>query len=87
MVMTTHIVKVVNPPIVADHCHGFIRVFKLIGKEYEFKRMSVGTKIISSSMANYDTAKNKLSAVNFKIYIHECKECSRRGLVSSVSAY
>ena len=54
--------KVVIPPIVVDPCHGFIQVFKLIGKEYEFKRISVRTKIISSSMVNYDTAKNKLSA-------------------------
>lgn len=66
--------KVVIPPIVVDAVHSFQAVYKLIGPTYQFKRMSVGTKVISPSIAQLDLAKRKLIETGFKFYSHESKD-------------
>lgn len=66
--------KVVVPPIVVDDTHGFSTVVKLMGKDYDFKRMSIGTKIISPTIQLYDNAMKKLKTFSFKYYSHESKD-------------
>lgn len=66
--------KIVVPPIVVDPVHTFQTVYQLIGTSHEFKRMSVGTKIVSPSLALYELAKNKLVEKKFTFFTHEYKD-------------
>lgn len=65
--------KVVIPPIVVDAVHGFQTVYNLIGRSYQYKRTSVGTRITSQTLVDYDSAKRKLISAGFTFYSHESK--------------
>lgn len=73
--------KVVVPPIVVDAAYNFHSVYKLIGTSFEFKRMSIGTKIISPSLALFEQAKNKLKEAKYTFYTHECRDTKMFKLV------
>lgn len=49
-------VKQKVPPIIVDAAHNFSEVIGILGDEYTFKRMSVGTKIMSSTLVLYEAA-------------------------------
>lgn len=61
------------PPIIVDTGRSFSSVMKLIGSKYTFKRMSVGTKILSYSLLLYDEALKVLKNCGFHFYTHEVK--------------
>lgn len=65
--------KVIIPPIIVDERHGFATVYKLLGAMYQFKRMSIGTKVISPSTADYEDAMKKLSSAKCLYYTHDMK--------------
>lgn len=57
-----------------DTTHSFSSVMTLIGNKYTFKRMSIGTKIMSESIALYGEALNVLKIHKFLFYTHEVKD-------------
>lgn len=61
------------PPIVVDDSTSFTTVFRIMGSQYKFQKMSIGTKIISSSLVMYEEAIKKLKQVGFKFYTHQLK--------------
>lgn len=63
--------KIIIPPLVVDKNHGFQTVYDLIGKPHQFKKVSVGTKVLSDSIAQYEDAKNKLIKADFTFYSHD----------------
>lgn len=73
--------KVVIPPIIVDYVHSFTMVYGLIGRAYTFKKMSIGTKIISPTINEYVSAKKKLTEAKFKFYTHELKDTKMYKLV------
>lgn len=73
--------KVIIPPIVVDALHSFQAVYKLLGTEYQFKRISVGTKIISPSLSHLESAKKKLIESLYTFYTHESKDTKLFNLV------
>lgn len=66
--------KIVIPPIIVDSLHSFAAVYKLIGTTYSFKKMSIGTKIISPTATDFIAAKKKLKDANYKFYSHDLKD-------------
>lgn len=60
-------------PIIVDAIHGFTTVFKLIGSQYKYKRMSIGTKIFSNTILLYEEAIKKLQQHKFQFYTHQTK--------------
>ncbi|XP_065355435.1 uncharacterized protein LOC135949907 [Calliphora vicina] len=69
-----HEYKTIIPPIVVDPAHGFLSVYNKLGTAYQYKRMSIGTKVISSSESDFITAKTKLAKDEFKFYTHDLKD-------------
>lgn len=61
------------PPIVVDESTSFTTIFRIMGSQYKFQKMSIGTKIISSSLVLYEEAVKKLTQVGFKFYTHQLK--------------
>lgn len=61
------------PPIVVDDSSSFSTVFRIMGNQYKFQKMSIGTKIISSSMVLYEEAIKKLTQMGYKFYTHQVK--------------
>lgn len=69
------------PPVIVDSSHEFTSVLRLVGKNYKFKRMSIGTKIISDTLALYEDLIKKLKLMNLKFYTHQMKETKNFKLV------
>lgn len=69
------------PPIVVDLSHSFVSVLKLIGNQYKFQRMSIGTKISSSNCTLYEEALKRLQFANFQYHTHKMKKNSSFKLV------
>lgn len=68
-------------PIIVDAMHGFTAVYKLIGFQYKYKRMSIGTKIFSDSVSLYEDAIKKLQQHQLQFYTHETKDTKNFKLV------
>lgn len=77
----TRIVKEKIPPIVVDSCHSFSQVWQILGEEYLFKRMSVGTKVICKTLILYEAALKKLSELKYSFYTHKVKDAKYFKLV------
>ncbi|XP_065356098.1 uncharacterized protein LOC135950485 [Calliphora vicina] len=60
------------PPIIVDSAHSFSTVVGIIGDKYSYKRMSIGTKILSNSLSLYNDALNTLKERKFQ-FTHELK--------------
>lgn len=69
------------PPIIVDATHSFALVMGLIGKQYKFKRMSIGTKIISETISLYEDAIRLLKNSKFQFYTHQFIDKSKFKLV------
>lgn len=69
------------PPIVVDGSNSFTNIIKLLGKQYTFQRMSIGTKIISPSLALYDEATKKLKLAGLSFYTHQLHDQKKFKLV------
>lgn len=69
------------PPIIVDNAHGFSLVMGLIGKQYKYKRMSIGTKIISETMSLYEDAIKQLKNSKFQFYTHQFRDKKKFKLV------
>lgn len=63
--------KVVIPPIVVDAVHSFSTVYKKLGVTYQFKRMSIGTKVLSPTLSDFCAAKTLLTNDKFLYYTHD----------------
>lgn len=61
------------PPITVDVFHSFASVINLLGKHYKYKRMSIGTKVISDSKGLYDQAISTLKRAQLQFFTHEAK--------------
>lgn len=61
------------PPIIVDSNFSFGKVLGMLGEKYKYKRMSIGTKIMPSSMAMYNAAVEALKKCNVNFYSHEVK--------------
>ena len=59
------------PPVIVDLNHGFNFIRGLIGADFLFKRMSVGTKILSPNKDCYESLLEKLKRNNIKFYTHK----------------
>ena len=59
------------PPVIVDLNHGFNFIRGLIGADFLFKRMSVGTKILSPNKDSYESLLEKLKRNNIKFYTHK----------------
>lgn len=69
------------PPIIVDNTHSFTTVFGLIGENYMFKRMSIGTKILSTSVKLYEDAIKVLKERHFSFYTHQIRNAKRFKMV------
>lgn len=69
------------PPVIVDSAHEFTSVLNQIGKNYKYKRMSIGTKVISESTSLYEDLLKKLKLLNYKFYTHEKKDTKHFKLV------
>lgn len=69
------------PPIIVDGTISFSNVLKMLGKQYIFQRMSIGTKIISPSLVLYEEATKKLKLVGFTFYTHQLQDNKKFKLV------
>lgn len=49
---TEPIIKV--PPIIIDNCHNFNSILQLLGQKCKYKRMSIGTKVMPSSVSDFE---------------------------------
>lgn len=58
------------PPIIVDNCHSFSSVIKLFGTKCNYKRMSIGTKLVPSTLAYYDEIIKYLKEKKMKFYTH-----------------
>lgn len=73
------VVKV--PPIVIDQAHSFTTVINLLGKNGKYKRMSVGTKVIPNSLAQYEEIISQLKSAKITFYTHPVKDQKRFKLI------
>lgn len=62
------------PPIIVDSSYSFSAILAMIGDKYLYKRMSTGTKIISSSLVLYEEALKMLKSKNINFYTHEVRD-------------
>ena len=69
------------PPIVVDLSTSFSTVHQLMGSQYKFQRMSIGTKVISSSLSLYEDALKLLKISGVKFYTHQLKDHKKFKLV------
>ncbi|KNC24545.1 hypothetical protein FF38_04201 [Lucilia cuprina] len=69
------------PPIVVDVSTSFSNVHKLMGSQYKFQRMSIGTKVISSTLPLYEDALKLLKDSKVKFYTHQLKDFKKFKLV------
>lgn len=58
------------PPIVVDKCHNFCSIMKLFGSKCYYKRMSIGTKLVPTSLQDYDDIIKVLKEKFMKFYTH-----------------
>lgn len=61
------------PPIIVDPNFSFGKVLGMFGDKYMYKRMSIGTKIMPSTMALYNEAFEALKKKQVNFYTHEVK--------------
>lgn len=61
------------PPIIVDSSVSFSNVLAKLGEDFIFKRMSIGTKVTSSTITQYNEALESLKKSNFNFYTHEVK--------------
>lgn len=69
------------PPIIVDETVSFSNVLKMLGKQFTFQRMSIGTKIISPSLVLYEEATRKLKLAGFTFYTHQFQDHKKFKLV------
>lgn len=68
-------------PIIVDENTSFTSVTKLMGVAFKYKRMTIGTKIISSSATQYDDAITNLKLAGLKFYTHQIQDHKKFKLV------
>lgn len=61
------------PPIVIDKSVGFTDVIQFIGKEYNYKRISIGTKVFSTDLIKYTDLIEKLKKTDYQYHTHKVK--------------
>lgn len=69
------------PPITVDNCHNFTDIMKLLGVNCKYKRMSIGTKVLPSSILEYEEAIKKLKTNDHKFFTHPIKDTKKFKLV------
>lgn len=69
------------PPIIVDGNSGFTSVTKLLGVEYKFQRMTIGTKVISSTATQYNDAIKKLQLAGLTFFTHPRQDHKKFKLV------
>lgn len=69
------------PPIVIDESTSFSTVRNILGSQYKFQRMSIGTKVISESISLYEEALRILQHTGSKFYTHQLKDQKKFKLV------
>ena len=74
-------VKEKFPPIIVDSTHSFSSVIGLIGDKYKYRRMNIGTKIVSNSLTLYNDAINVLKDKELMFYTHDVKDAKKFKLV------
>lgn len=62
------------PPIVVDNCHSFCSIIKLFGTKCNYKRMSIGTKLVPITLSVYDEIIKCLKDKCMKFYTHPVKD-------------
>lgn len=69
------------PPLIIDQSTSFSTVHNLMGPQYKFQRMSIGTKVLSDSIPLYENALKKLKDSGIKFYTHQLKDQKKFKLV------
>lgn len=53
------------PPIIIDKNFGFKEIMQYVGSGFNFKRISIGTKVLSPSIDKYNDLLNKLKTSKY----------------------
>lgn len=62
------------PPIIIAKEHPFSSVIALLGKEYSFQRMSIGTKVVCKDRPQFLTLKEKLTEAKLQYHTYRVKD-------------